>query len=243
MKFKEKLTYSIKKHCLSKPDEECCGLVVFSKITNEDIVCPCQNTNPEKKYNFTINPNDYLNATAIGDIKAVYHSHPAGKVAFSEFDKMNSNNHNLTYILYHIKSDDFLYYYPNKEMNKYIGREFSYGKSDCFSLIKDYYKREKNIDIIEYDQLVNRDSSWRKKSAEHFQKMLEANPNFKEVDSQKLEKDDVLAYQYFDRPFEHFGVYLGDNLVLHQKIRRLSCIEPVDKDTGLIFKTYRYDSH
>ncbi|MEK6879623.1 MAG: hypothetical protein AABY22_08455, partial [Nanoarchaeota archaeon] len=70
-----------------------------------------------KNINFSITPQDYLEASNAGKILYVYHSHTTEEYKnFSDFDKINSVNHNIPYILYHIPSDTFSFF-NDKELN------------------------------------------------------------------------------------------------------------------------------
>ena len=78
----------IRKHADNDLENESCGFVVFSTEDKVNIVFPCQNQSRHKDKHFSINPRDYIRASKLGEIIAVYHSHPDQVVGkFSEFDK------------------------------------------------------------------------------------------------------------------------------------------------------------
>ncbi len=103
----------IKKHSLSDIENECCGLVVFSSKDKVNIVFPCKNKAEQRDRHFSICPKDYLKATSLGKIIAMYHSHPKQALdGFSELDKIQSSGHGLPSILYNVEGDNSFYSYP-----------------------------------------------------------------------------------------------------------------------------------
>ena len=73
----------IKAEYVKERPKECCGLIVSNKGV---LTCvPAKNDSLEKDF-FRVNPRDYLQASNLGEIVAVYHSHTNGNQNFSEFD-------------------------------------------------------------------------------------------------------------------------------------------------------------
>ena len=64
----------IKEQSIREAPSECCGLIVKNE-RNKPVVFPCENVSKEKEDNYRISPEDYLAASELGDIEAVYHSH------------------------------------------------------------------------------------------------------------------------------------------------------------------------
>lgn len=100
----------------------------------------------------------------------------------------------------------------------YTGRPFIHTKWDCFTLLRDYYKREFNIDMppVEYF-----DDWWKK--GEDFYMQLSGVAGFYPVT--ELKKYDVLAMRINAYVFNHSAIYLGDNKILHHMGGKFSCIE------------------
>ena len=38
----------------------------------------------------------------------------------------------------------------DKKLDKYIGKKFNHGKSDCYSLIREFYKDEFGLELTDY---------------------------------------------------------------------------------------------
>jgi proteasome lid subunit RPN8/RPN11 len=215
----------IKQHAMSEPDRECCGLI----IERDDAFYPmrCQNIHQTPEHFFTIDPKDYLKASSSGKIVGFYHSHKESS-HFSEFDKLNSETHNLFSVLYSIKADQFCTYKPQGYRVPYCGREYVHSIVDCFSLVRDYYLRELNINISDithpYRYVVDK--------AKHPDNQF-VHPILKEhflandfVETQQLQKHDVLLLKtpLLHSP-AHCAVYIGNNQILHHPFSGKSCIE------------------
>ncbi len=227
----------IKNHAKSDINNEICGLILL--IGFDYVVFPCNNISRDKTNSFILDPEDYLIASESGKIIGSYHSHPDGDKALSDYDKLNSNAHNLTYIVYHNKLDQFFTYIPNSETNKYIGRNFQIGQSDCFSLIEDYYKNEIQYIFQKPLELTQRNNDWQKESENLINKTFQLN-NFIEINNKSLVKHDVLAHNLISENADHFSIYIGNGCILHQKRNKYSTIEKLE---GIykkkIFKTFR----
>lgn len=229
----------IKGHSLEFLKEEVCGLIYFDKTNKKVKAYKCENIAKDKINNFSINPKDYLLVSHLGEILGSYHSQV--EKDFSEFDKMNSENHKITYFMYSKKEDDFYSYYPKNEINKYIGISFEIGVNDCFSLIRNYFYHELGISIQDY----YRDSTWIKNSPELFFNNFEKE-GFIGVSNKYqeniLQKYDCifLTYPKVSNFPHHVMLYLGNGTVLHHEMNRLSCVEIYEemdkKNTSLILR-------
>ena len=107
------LTENIKKdithHANDELPNECCGIIYESDNLYRSK--RCVNNAGNKKNNFRINANDYLEISSLGKITAYYHSHPEDKVGiFSDADKKVSKAHGLPLIMYCVKNNKFLEY-------------------------------------------------------------------------------------------------------------------------------------
>ena len=116
---------------------------------------------------------------------------------------------------------------------KYIDREFLIGKSDCLTLISDYYKEELGITLSEYP----RDEKWdknynefiqlklKKISGNKFEDFLE-NENLIKIEKISFaKKHDIIVFKYLDNYPSHFGIYLDHGYILHQPRNKKSTIE------------------
>jgi len=235
----DKIKLEIKAHALSHKDEEVCGFICFNNFTKE--VYPCSNFHSSKSKFFTISPLDYVHAAKSGEILGVYHSHINDNLEFSLSDRLNSSNHSIPFILYNVGADKFVEYIPDDYEIPYIGRNFSYGKSDCFTLVKDYYKKELGITII--DNFENRTEKWFEENSDTFLiGWKRDNPKFIEVIQPR--KHDILLFNYYRmiKAPHHLGIYLGNGTFLHHPRDKYSTIDLYsDSFIKKTFMILRYD--
>jgi hypothetical protein len=110
---------------------------------------------------------------------------------------------------------------PNEyfENAKYEGRPFLHGIFDCYTLIRDYYKREFNIFLP-----TNMQRNWDWWS--HGENLYVDNAKyhgFEEVAD--IKKHDVLVMKIGSPVPNHGAIYLGNNKILHHAAGRFSTIQ------------------
>jgi proteasome lid subunit RPN8/RPN11 len=216
----------IREHARLFPAEEICGLIVFDG--KELLTVRTANDSPDPKNHFILSPKGYLQASLKGDIVAYYHSHVTEHDKFSDFDKINFRAHKLPAILYLLPSDTFLESSDKELIPSYIGREFKMGTSDCFTVVKDYFKKELNLTINDYP----RDNDWTQKSPELYEKNYE-NEGFRLIKNAPItlsdaKLHDVFLFQLVDVPYAtHAAVYLNNGFILHHPRNKYSTIEKI----------------
>ena len=99
-----------------------------------------------------------------------------------------------------------------------VGRQWSYGKFDCYTIIRDYYKL---IGIIIPDfkrpkDLITTESIFMKEAPKN---------NFKLVNFDDRKENDMLIMKLGTNNPMHGAIFLGNNRILHQKYESLSCAE------------------
>ena len=102
------IKHKIKKHALEETPRECCGIIV-----NDVKVMRCRNIAAKPTDHFSLSPLDYMKASRGGNINAIYHSH-LDEENFSPTDVINSQTHEINYILYNIKNNSFSEFDPLK---------------------------------------------------------------------------------------------------------------------------------
>lgn len=210
----------VRNHAFQNINEECCGLIVGEGDNSYSL--PCRNTSLEKDKFYSIDPIDYIKH-ADKNIIGVYHSHTKGKAEISYLDILNAENHKLDMLIYSIRTDKFLQYKPNGFKCEYIGREFSIGKNDCFTIIKEYYKKELNININDY----YRNSLWYEQEPDIYEKNF-SKEGFLIVDV--LQKHDVILFKFGNAIHaNHAAIYIGNDLMLNHCRDKFSTIEAYDK--------------
>lgn len=206
----------ILKYLLSVYPQEGCGLLV--NIRGKIKWVPCENVADNPLEDFKISSKDYIKASLSGDIYAIVHSHPEGSSEPSEADKKASDFLGIPYIIYSLPEFNKTEYIPKKTKNALLGRNYSFGTKDCYSLVRDYYQETLDIKL---PTIVFEDNWW-DKGLNYFDNLFESF-GFVEVDVPK-EHDGIIFSVYCNVP-NHCGVYLGEDLFLHHAVNRLSCRE------------------
>ena len=224
-------------HAKDQDPKESCGLLL--NIKGKEKYFPCRNLSMTAFQCFIIDPEDYVRADNTGDIVAVVHSHPVTPPVASQSDKVACEQSNLKWYIVNPKTESWGYLEPTGYKAPIVGREWAWWVSDCWSLVRDWYKDELKIELRDWD---------RPTTLEDFNKdpMFERcawRTGFRELrPDEKLESGDVLLMSIMNPNLNHVALFFeGD--VIHHLTDRLSCREPYSewllKCTG---KRYRYAS-
>jgi len=214
-----KLTNEIKAKALIHAKEEfpkeSVGLVHVVKGRKKYF--PCQNLADTPDEDFVLDPKDYLEAEEQGQVIAVVHSHPKVNHHPSLPDRVACEKSGLPWFIVNPQTELWGECAPEGYELPYVGRPFSHGIIDCYSLVRDYYKKEFKIDLRDYDR---RDQWWEKGEnlyLENFKK-----EGFGEIPLEEVKKGDLFLMKLSSNTVNHAGIYLGDNIVLHHVQARLS---------------------
>ncbi|MBN6517051.1 C40 family peptidase [Acinetobacter pittii] len=152
-----KLSAKIKKAIMVHADEcyplECCGVIVDRQYI------PCRNISAQNDQ-FEIHPEDLSTIEDQGGIQAYVHSHPDGTTRASELDLTQIELHKKPWVICSYPNIDFQIYEPSGYKAPLVGRNYYHGWQDCYSLIRDFYSRELNISLIDFDR---EDAWWEQK--------------------------------------------------------------------------------
>ena len=222
-------------HAKDQDPKEAVGLLL--NIKGKQKYYPCQNLAITSHQEFILNPEDYVKADNLGDIIAVVHSHPSTPPIPSQADRISCEHSKLPWHIVNPKTEEWGECKPEGYVPKLLGRPWVWGITDCWSLVRDWYKQEKNIELIDYERPINPGDFLKNPLFEQYAK----DTGFRELDkNENLEKGDVLLMSILYPSLNHVAIFLGD-MVLHHLADRLSCREPysawLQKSTG---KRYRY---
>ena len=224
-------------HAQQEDPKESCGLLL--NIKGKERYHPCRNLSMTDHQCFIIDPEDYVKADNLGDIVAVVHSHPLTPPNPSQADKVSCEASGLPWYIVNPNTEQWGYLEPCGYEAPLLGRQWVWGITDCWSLVRDWYKENKNIELRDWD---------RPTTPEEFLK----NPLFEQCAwrtgfrklryDERLENGDVLAMAILGNGLNHVAIFINGD-VLHHLTDRLSCIEPysewLQKCTGA---RYRYVS-
>ena len=213
------LAESIKDQALAHAKEdfpkEAVGLVHVVKGKNRYFKCKNIAETPDE--HFILDPDDYLKAETKGEITAVFHSHPKTSPAPSPADMVACEASGLPWFIVNPNTETWGSYTPNGFELPYVGREFSHGIVDCYSLVRDFYKREFNLELNDYNR---RDQWWYKGENMYLDNF--AKEGFKEIDLENIGYGDLFLMQLESPVPNHAAIYLDQGIVLHHVQGRLS---------------------
>jgi proteasome lid subunit RPN8/RPN11 len=193
---------------------ESCGLVIIEN--GYEVYVPCRNLSAFRDV-FMLDPHDYAAAEDRGEVVRIIHSHPFASPAPSEIDKVSCELSKLPWSIVSVPNGTWFDFEPSGYEAPLVGRQWAHGLMDCYSLIRDYYKKTLNIEIPNFE----REFQWWEKGqnlyAENFEKA-----GFREVPLKEIQKHDVILIQFMSSVINHGAIYLGDDQMLHHLHNRLS---------------------
>ena len=233
MDWKEKALIRAK----DQDPKEAVGLLL--NVKGKERYFPCRNLALTDDQCFILDPEDYVKADKTGEIVAVVHSHPVTPPIASQADKISCEQSGLPWHIVNPKTEQWGYLEPSGYKAPILGRQWVWGITDCWSLVVDWYKEEKNIKLLDYQRPAKVEDFL---ADPVFERYLPSR-GFKLLDpEEKLINGDVLAMSIFGQGLNHVAIFL-DGDVLHHLADRLSCKEPYSewllKCTG---GRYRYAS-
>ena len=104
----------------------------------------------------------------------------------------------------------------------YLNRDYKYGVTDCFSLVKDYYKHEFNIELEDYERI---DIPYWYRTGRNFCEEGCLKNDFNILVDSQFEIGDILLMQMVAHVPNHLAVYVGESNILHQLRTSPSTIE------------------
>ena len=224
-------------HAKDQEPKEAVGLVL--NIRGKLKYYPCNNLAITSHQCFILDPEDYVKADNAGDIVGIFHSHPVNPPAPSQADKVSCEASGLPWYIVNPTSQEWSYLEPCGYKPPLLGRQWVWGVTDCWSLVRDWYKENKNINLKDWERPLTPQEFNDKPLFEQ----CANDTNFRELEAnERLLDGDVLLMSIMYPTLNHVALFFqGD--VIHHLTDRLSCREPYSewllKCTG---KRYRYVS-
>ncbi|VUD48399.1 hypothetical protein TDB9533_01226 [Thalassocella blandensis] len=237
--FKKSVLNVAKKHAESSYPKESCGLVVDDKYVRTKNVAK----DPENCFAIS---RDRLKKFA-GKIQAVIHSHPDGNYFPSRADMKGQIASAVPWGIVHVQKGvarDPFFWGDQMPVPDLKGRPFQHGVTDCYSLVRDYYRLEKNILLDEFP----RDWEWWLDPQFNLYEQNFKSQKFRIIDDAEVREGDCFLAQIRSKVINHAGVYVGRGLILHQLGHRSgfstaypSCEQPVQMWKKFIRYWVRHD--
>ena len=210
-------------HAKDQDPKECVGVLL--NIKGKQQYYPCGNLSTYSHQCFILDPEDYVKADNLGEITAIIHSHPVTPPTPTQADKVSCEDSGLPWHIVNPKTEQWGYCEPTGYKAPLLGREWVWGVTDCWSLVRDWYKENLDIDLRDWERPL---------TPEEFLK----NPMFEQCawrtgfrqlrPEEKLQKGDLLFMSIMSPGLNHVALFLGDE-ILHHLADRLSCREPLSE--------------
>lgn len=204
--FNSQVDEAAKKHAQEQYPNESCGVVI------DDTYIPLENVSKTPWDSFEFKRSEI---SQLGEIQAIIHSHPDGNPFPSAADMQGQIASNVPWGIVYCKgglSHPPFYWGDSLPIQPLKGRVFQHGITDCYSLIRDYFRLHRDIVLDEFP----RDWNWWLKPgfdlyAENFKTQ-----KFRIIDSSEVKEGDCFLAQIRSKVINHAGVYVGRGLILHQ---------------------------
>ena len=238
MRLTKTLKDNIIDHAWGEYPNECCGVIV------NGIYYSCTNIATNPASTFEIDPAELAALSESGDVGAIVHSHPNGEPIPSEIDKIQMGLHGVDWVIVGLgesitgaKYCDIRNHKPQTYQSPLLGRDYHHGVQDCYSLVRDYYQRELDIDLPDFARV---DEWWENANHEPLYENNFAKAGFEVITDGTLQKHDVILCRVGrTHHINHALIFVGDGnltsentadcmgncLVLHHPHSRLSVRE------------------
>jgi len=207
-------------HAKDQDPKECCGLLL--NIRGKERYHPCRNLSAQSDEYFILDPEDYIKGSNLGEITAIIHSHPDTPPVASQADKMSCEQTKLPWYIVNPKTEKWGYYEPCGYEAPLLGRPWVWAVTDCWSLVVDWYKKEKGIKLLDYERPTRIEDFT---DDPVFERYLPSRGFRLLRPEEPLINGDVLAMSILGKGLNHVAIFI-DGDVLHHSADRLSCREP-----------------
>lgn len=205
---------AIRQHAAKEYPRECCGVVIV--VRGKERYVPCRNI-ADSRVHFVIHPEDYAAAEDAGEVTTIVHSHCNLSAHPSQPDLIGCEKSGKPWLIISWPSGATVEFAPSGYKLPLLGREFHHGIADCYSLVRDYYREELNIELPDFE----RQWEWWERGdnlyMDNFEKV-----GFVKVDPSTLRKHDAIIMQVASPVPNHAAVFIGDNRIVHHVTNRLS---------------------
>jgi len=202
---------------------EACGLVV--RVGKKSIPVACKNVAENPRMHFVMDVVDYAKASDIGEVIGVWHTHVEIPPKPSDADKMGCENSDMPWYIVSVFKAEEGFAFSDMEVVEpsgfeldYLERPYAFGALDCWSLVRDFYRREFNIKLGDYPRI---EKFW----AEGYNFFGEnwKNEGFRQLtDGEEPRTGDLFLIQTDGKFPNHIAIYLGNEIILHHCHGRLS---------------------
>jgi cell wall-associated NlpC family hydrolase len=215
--FDASVIAAMQAHAEAEYPRECVGVVVDGSYRPEN------NTHPTPETHFKID-DARLAELVLQPLQAIVHSHPDQPAHPSEADMRQQLATNVPWGIVPVVQGHAgipFFWGTGVPVPELVGRPFRHGVTDCYSMIRDWYRLERNIVLPDYA----RSWEWWNTGGNLYDEYF-ADAGFAPIHGDP-EIGDVFLSQIRSPVTNHAGIYIGEGLILHHLTDRLSRREPV----------------
>jgi tail assembly protein K len=176
---------------------------------------PCDNIAPNPYEHFEIDHLDMIEMEEKGEIQAIVHSHPDGNAEPSEVDRVQMSIHGADWVIcgfgYHADGKEYFdikRHKPKAYQSPLLGREYHHGVQDCYSVVRDYYHRELDINLPDF---YRTDGWWEKQNHLPLYENNFTKAGFEVVNDTPKKHDVILCRVGRTHHVNHALIWLGDD--------------------------------
>lgn len=201
---------------------EACGYVV--RKGRKSIAVACVNSSETPSSHFLISMQERLRVEQIGEIVGVWHTHVDESPAPSEADKVGCETSDLPWFILSVFGGEEMGFSELVTVEPcgfelpYLERPYAFGVLDCWSLVRDYYKREFGIALGDYPRI---ERFWAK-GHDLFGLNWKQEGLVQLIDQEPQHGDLFFIQTDAGGVINHVAIYLGDDMILHHCHGRLS---------------------
>lgn len=206
-------------HAQEEAPRESCGLLTLrmGKLRYRR----CRNLAVSPEHMFVVDPEDWVAAEDEGaEVVGIIHSHPVTSPEPSQADRVECEKWGLPWWIVNPATGAWGHCEPCGYKAPLLGRPWSWGSTDCWALVRDWYREVRGIELRDWERPIDpREFNLRP--------MFEG--CYSETGFRKLGADenlmpgDLIVMSIGAPTLNHIGVYVGDQQILHHLGNRLSC--------------------
>ena len=233
-----------KRHARECFPEESCGVIADYKyiaFDNEAAATEQHKDDPNcdcKLCSFKLNNEKYTDLVNQLEIQYIVHSHPNGPFEPSLADMRSQIQSDVAWAIIPLDSErvfDVMKWGEKDYIPPIIGRNFVHGITDCYSLVRDVFRLGKDklaeqgildwpYDPIELDEFP-REVDWWYKDSDLYSENFKTQ-GFEEIPFSEAKTGDCFLIKIRSDKYNHAGVLINNDLVVHHLPQRLSRREP-----------------
>lgn len=217
---------------------ESCGLVIYTE--DGQVYVPCHNAHPDPANHFSIAQRTVARAMADGSLAGVIHSHPDGQGTPSKHDMVQQIAMGVPWGIFALgrggRVREYFSFGDHTLNAPLVGQPWRAAVYDCLGLVRRFFWQVHGVRLPD----VAREDNWWETDTEAF--YHEHRPMFTQVVDvapSEVQAGDFVLFAIGGPAPNHFGVYTGDNVMLHHMSNGLSARRPLNTLHAKIIKGFR----